>query len=493
MASIRVGLATGLAALVVIGLAALLSVLYISLGAVVQKSHETLFVEKVRIFAHQIAAQLEVERVAESPKLEASLLDSVILNGDGVYAELTGPGVELRSALGPAQIRFPAVEDTVFAQNDDGIFFIKRPVTSPGGTLQLRLGFDERLTVATISNAKRQMLWILSIGLGLSALAASMSGYVLARTLRRLQAAARRITSGDYGSELRVPSPVRELHELSLGLDHMRIELVGANEQLRTQIREKELIEERRVGLERQLQHQQRVEIVGTLAGGIAHEFNNVLVPIILLSELVLKRLPDGHESRADVTTILSAARRARDLVKQILAFSRDISDLAMEPVDLRAVADEALRLLRPLISPNCRLDGRYEPSVSVVQADRGLVLQLVMNLCKNAYQSIAAGTGAITVNIADVNLRDEERAGLAPGHYVLLAVRDTGTGMDPATAARIFEPFFTTRPVGEGTGLGLSVVQGITESLGARIFVESAIGSGSTFSIFFPALPALT
>jgi signal transduction histidine kinase len=128
-----------------------------------------------------------------------------------------------------------------------------------------------------------------------------------------------------------------------------------------------------------------------------------------------------------------------------------------------------------------------------VVQADRGLVLQLVMNLCKNAYQSIAAGTGAITVNIADVNLRDEERAGLAPGHYVMLAVRDTGTGMDPATAARIFEPFFTTRPVGEGTGLGLSVVQGITESLGARIFVESAIGSGSTFSIFFPALPAQT
>src|SRR5712672_1185646 len=483
MATVRVGLATGMAALVLVGLASLLSVLYISLGAVVQKSHETLFLEKVHTFARLIAEQLEVARVAESRTLELELLDTVILNGDGVYAEL----------MGPSGIRFPEVEDVVFAQNDDGIFFTRRSVVRPGGTLQLRLGFDERLTEATFGKAKRQMLWILSTGLGLSAFAASISGYLLARSLRRLQAAARRLTSGDYASELRLPTPVREVHELSVGLDRMRAELVGANEQLRTQIREKELIEERRVGLERQLRHQQRVEIVGTLAGGIAHEFNNVLVPITLLSELVLKRLPEGDESRADVTTILTAARRARALVKQILAFSRDISDLAMERVDLRSVAEEALRLLRPLISPNCKIDGRYEPGGSAVQADRGLVLQLVMNLCKNAYQSIGAAPGAITVSVADVELRDAERAGLAPGRYVMLAVRDTGTGMDPATAARIFEPFFTTRPVGEGTGLVLSEVQGTTESLGARIFVESAIGSGSTFSVFFPALPALT
>jgi signal transduction histidine kinase len=113
-----------------------------------------------------------------------------------------------------------------------------------------------------------------------------------------------------HASELRVPSPVRELHELSLGLDHIRVELVGANEELRMQIREKELIELRRLGLERQLQHQQRVEIVGTLAGGIAHEFNNVLVPIILLSELVIKRLPeDMNRGRCD--DHISAARRA--------------------------------------------------------------------------------------------------------------------------------------------------------------------------------------
>ncbi len=125
---------------------------------------------------------------------------------------------------------------------------------------------------------------------------------------------------------------------------------------------------------------------------------------MILLSELVLKRLPAGSESRQDVDSVLEAARRARDLVKQILAFSHDISDLVIEPVDLREAVDEALKLFRPLILPNCQLVIRPAPQCRPVQASRSLIVQLVVNLCKNAYQSLSGGAGLVTVNVRDVD-----------------------------------------------------------------------------------------
>ena len=249
-----------------------------------------------------------------------------------------------------------------------------------------------------------------------------------------------------------------------------------------------DLLELRRAGLERQLQHRERVETVGTLAGGIAHEFNNILVPIILLSELVLKRLPAESGSKKDVASVLAAALRARDLVKQILAFSHDISELVIEPVDLRDTVDEALKLFRPLILPNCQLVIRSGAQVRVVQASRSLTVQLVVNLCKNAYQSLAGAAGVVTVRVEDLDIAEARPGGAPAGRYVELTVQDTGAGMDTATIARIFEPFYTTRSVGEGTGLGLSVVHGIAESFGARILVTSAPGLGSTFRVLFPA-----
>jgi signal transduction histidine kinase len=480
-------LAAALATLVVAGYAALFAILYSSLGAVVQRSHETLFVEKVRTFSRLMADQLEVGGVLESPKATTDLLDTVILNADGVYAELVGPGVNLRSQLNRPQLVFRGEQDFAFGAHGDDIYFIIMPVVRGEGTLQLRLGFDERPTGATIAAARRRMFWTLSAYLGLSALAALFVGMAIARPVRRLQGAARAIADGAYNQGLQLRTPVRELHTLALDLDRMRSELVGANERLRAEIHEKDLLELRRAGLERQLQHRQRVETVGTLAGGIAHEFNNILVPIILLSELVLKRLPPASESRQDVSAVLQAARRARDLVTQILAFSHDISGLVMEPVDLREAVEEAMKLFRPLILPNCQLVIQRSPQCRPVQASRSLVVQLVVNLCKNAYQSLAGAPGTVTVSVGEVELADTAPGGVPPGRYVELTVQDTGAGMDPATIARIFEPFYTTRSVGEGTGLGLSVVHGIAESFGARILVTSERGMGSTFRVLFP------
>jgi signal transduction histidine kinase len=488
MARVRFGLAAAMATLVVVGYAVLFAILYSSLGAVVQHSHETLFVEKVRTFSRLMADQLEVGGVIESAKATSDLLDTVILNGDGVYAELAGPAASLRSELNRPRLIFGTDQDFAFGQHGDDIYFISMPVVRGGITLQLRLGFDERPTSATIALAKRRMFWILSAYLGLSALAALAVGVAIARPVRRLQGAARAIADGAYAQDLQLRTPVRELHTLALDLDRMRNELVGANERLRAEIHQKDQLELRRAGLERQLQHRQRIETVGTLAGGIAHEFNNILVPIILLSELVLKRLPAASDSRQDVAAVLSAARRARDLVKQILAFSHDISGLVIEAVDLRDTVDEAIKLFRPLIRPNCQLMVHTEEPCRVVQANRALTVQLVVNLCKNAYQALGGAAGVVTVSVRDTVVDGTTPSGPPAGRYVELIVQDTGAGMDAATLARIFEPFFTTRGVGEGTGLGLSVVHGIAESFNARILVTSAPGAGSTFRVLFPA-----
>ena len=488
MARVRFGLAAALATLVVLAHAVLFYFLYSSLGAVVQHSHEILFVQKARTFSRLMAEQLEVGIVIDSPKLTTDLLDTVILNADGVYAELTGPGVSLRSDLNRPGLVFRGGQDFVFGQHSDDIYFIIMPVVRGATTLRLRLGFDERPTGATIASAKRRMVLILSAYLGLSTLAALLVGMAIARPVRRLQGAARTIADGAYSQRLELHTPILELHALALDLDRMRSELVGANERLRAEIHEKDLLELRRAGLERQLQHRERVETVGTLAGGIAHEFNNILVPIILLSELVLKRLPAASGSRQDVAIVLAAAKRARDLVTQILAFSRNISGLVLESVDLRAAVDEALNLFRPLILPNCQLVFGPAANCRPVQASRPLTVQLVVNLCKNAYQSLAGAAGVVTVSLADVDISATQAGEVPAGHYVQLSVQDTGAGMDAATLARIFEPFYTTRSVGEGTGLGLSVVHGIAESFGARILVASKPGRGSTFRVLFPA-----
>jgi len=481
-----------MATIVVVGHAMLLTLLYVSLGEVVQRSHADLFLQKVRIYSRLVANQLEASGVLESPKLTDDLLDTVIVDGNGVLAEVVGDGIYRRSALGQPGLKYPKEDDVVFSQNSDNIFFIKVPLPRAGRNLYLRLGFDELLTVNTIEGAKRRMFWTLSAYLGISAIAALLLGYAMMRPVRRLQGAARNIADGAYTQGLRVRTRILELEALAFDLDRMRAALVGANDQLRTEIMEKDALEQRRAGLERQLQHRERINTVGTLAGGIAHEFNNVLVPIILLSELTLKSLPDEGQIRSDLQTVLAAALRARELVKQILAFSRDISGLEMKALDLRPLVVEASQLLRPLISPTCQLRLELAEHCALINADQSLVIQLIVNLCRNAYQSLPGSTGQITVSVRDVTVTAgaaDAADRRAHGRFVELAVRDNGSGMDQATMARIFEPFFTTRAVGQGTGLGLSVAHGIAERLSARISVESTVGVGSLFRVDFPAL----
>jgi signal transduction histidine kinase len=477
----KLKMATALASAAVAGFAITLPSLYISLGNVIERSHELLFVENSRTFARLLAQQAEIGNALESEKLTSNLLDTAVLNGDGVFAELRSDAGVVRSELGTPGLKFPAHEDLAFGQHGDPTYFIKTPVEHGGRHYELRLGFDETPTLLAVASAKRTMLWTLGAFLGLSLAGALALGFALTQPVRRLQQAARHIATGSLTQSLRLQTPVLEINELGEDLQRMRDELVGASERLRDQIQAREVAEQGRAQLELQLQHRERLQTVGTLAGGIAHEFNNALVPIILLTELALKNQAPDTAIRNDLETVLSAARRARGLVKKILTFSRELDSLHLEPTDLRRVVREALELFKPLISPNVQLREVYAEQCPLVLADRGLTTQLVMNLCTNAYQAMRGNAGVVTLAVS-------QTAGSA-GSQVELTVSDTGEGMDSATAARIFVPFFTTRPVGEGTGLGLSVVHGIVQSFGASISVESAPGAGSTFRVVFPAL----
>jgi PAS domain S-box-containing protein len=240
--------------------------------------------------------------------------------------------------------------------------------------------------------------------------------------------------------------------------------------------------QQREQELERQLMHSQKLQALGTLAGGVAHDLNNTLVPILALSQLALEELPEHSAARADIETIARAGERARDLVKQILAFSRK-QDFVGEAVDLAEVTREVLRMLRASLPTTIRIRARIN-KVPELYGDAGALQQTVVNLVTNAADAIGTQTGQITVRVWSPQI---ERSGEASA--VCLSVADTGLGMDRATLDRIFEPFFTTKAVGEGTGLGLAIVHGIVTRHGGRIDARSQPGRGSEFTVTLPAL----
>jgi signal transduction histidine kinase len=239
--------------------------------------------------------------------------------------------------------------------------------------------------------------------------------------------------------------------------------------------------ERKRRDLEAQLHHSQKLEALGTLAGGITHDLNNTLVPIVALSKAMARRLPDGSRDRTSLELIVQAADRARDLAGRILAFSRK-ETVERKLVNLGQVVGQGVKLLRSLVPTTIDLDSQLAP-VPPVMGDPGQLYQILVNLVSNASRAIGTGPGTITVRMGcDSAMND-----------VTLAVADTGCGMDEATRRRIFEPFYTTRKVGEGTGLGLSVVYGIVTSHGGRIDVKSTPGQGTTFTIHLPGAGEMT
>ncbi len=245
-------------------------------------------------------------------------------------------------------------------------------------------------------------------------------------------------------------------------------------------ITDKEVSYQRQIELETQLRHSEKLTALGTLAGGIAHDINNTLVPIQALSKLVMKEFPPDAPAHGDLETIYQASIQARDLVRQILAFSRKEA-LLNEPTDIATRVQEALQMLRASVPSTIEIVERVA-TVPPILADGTQLHQVIVNLVANAAHAIGSECGRVTVSL------DEIPGEPGTPHMIRLGIADNGCGMSPEIMQRMFEPFFTTKSVGEGTGLGLSVVHGIVTSHGGTIDVRSSPGEGSEFIILLPA-----
>jgi PAS domain S-box-containing protein len=249
--------------------------------------------------------------------------------------------------------------------------------------------------------------------------------------------------------------------------------------------------ERERRRLEGQLRQAQKMEAIGTLAGGIAHDFNNILFPIIGHAELMKEFFPADDQRKPHLDQILEAAVRAKELVRQILTFSRK-SEAEFQPVHIGAVIKESMRMLRSALPAAIRIDSDVRFSGKVM-ADVTQIQQVLMNLCTNAFHAMEEG-GRLRVDVLEEDVDGERAASLAgakPGRYLVIIVTDTGVGMTAATQARIFDPYFTTKAEGKGTGLGLAIVHGIVKEHRGFLTVESELGKGSRFRVFLPVLEA--
>ncbi len=274
-------------------------------------------------------------------------------------------------------------------------------------------------------------------------------------------------------------------------LEKKMLDLEAANRALIEDIAERERSAIERAKLEEKLRQAQKMEAIGTLAGGIAHDFNNILAGIIGFADLGIQEVSDPLASDQHFREILKAGQRARDLVRQILAFSRH-REQDRKPLHLDETVHEALRMLRATLPSSVQIATTFEAETPSVLADSSQVHQIVTNLVTNAWHAIGSESGTITVQLAVFQV-DEDFArthpDLRPGRYVRLSISDSGHGIPTETLDRIFEPFFTTKPPGEGTGLGLSVVHGLMKSFDGAITVYSEPGTGTTFHLYFPAL----
>ncbi|NLG34883.1 MAG: PAS domain-containing protein [Lentisphaerae bacterium] len=256
-------------------------------------------------------------------------------------------------------------------------------------------------------------------------------------------------------------------------------------------ITDQKLAEQEREQLQTQLTHAHKMESIGRLAGGVAHDFNNMLGAILGHAELAMEDTPDGHPLREHLVEIRKAGQRSADLTRQLLAFARK-QTVRPRRINLNETVEGMLKMIRRLIGEQIDLVWRPGPDAGSVLIDPSQLDQILANLCVNARDAIA-GSGTITIETGPADLDEpfcDAHAGIRPGPYVRLAVRDSGAGMDATTLAHIFEPFFTTKDIGEGTGLGLSTVYGAVQQNNGCVTVQSRPEHGTLFEVFLPRHP---
>jgi PAS domain S-box-containing protein len=256
-------------------------------------------------------------------------------------------------------------------------------------------------------------------------------------------------------------------------------------------VTEQEQAKKEKEKLEAQLRHAYKMEAIGTLAGGIAHDFNNILGVILGNAELAMDDVLEWNPAYFNLQEIRKASLRARDVIRQLLSFSRR-TDLERKPIRLIPIIKDSTKFLRATILKNIDIRQNIEDTYDTIIADSTQIHQVMINLCTNASYAMEKIEGILTIGIQHVVVDEDSHEifpDLTPGDYLKLTVKDNGQGIAPDIIARIFDPYFTTMEIGKGTGMGLSVVHGIVKSHDGAISVESELGKGTSFSIFFPVV----
>jgi signal transduction histidine kinase len=249
--------------------------------------------------------------------------------------------------------------------------------------------------------------------------------------------------------------------------------------------------EKEKIQLQLQLRQAQKMEAIGTLAGGIAHDFNNILQAIIGYTEITLFQIKEQTKAKDSLNEIIKACDRAKDLINQILSFSRR-KEQKRKPIQISLMVKEVLKLIKASFPATIDIRQNIHPDSGMVEADPIQIHQIMMNLCTNSYHAMREKGGTLEVVLRPVEILSEsagENSELTPGAYVELVVKDNGYGISADKIDRIFEPYYTTKEMGEGTGLGLAVVHGIIKSYGGAIKVHSQPGKGSAFHVYFPRM----
>ena len=476
---------------VVLGHAVLLPLVFRGVLYIVEQSHEEMFIDHVRAFSRFFADNFNHNGRLVPRDRAIALLDSATLASNCVYAELWEAGKPLYRSELSAQGSLVYREDFAFNQNQDNVYYLSIPIIATERLISLRLGFDEQPTSDQILLAYEKAVQFFSIYVLISVLLVIWLSIRLTQPLRGLQYASREIASGQVDRHFETDSNVVEIREMAKDLEVMRRTLVGTSEKLQAEMVQRQELESKRMLLEKQLLQSQKLEMIGTLAGGMAHEFNNILVPIVLYTEIAIEALPQESATAAQLQRVLRSAYRAKELISQVLTFSRHRSEKKRDPIELRMVVADTLDMLRAVIPTTIEI-AQDVHDIGFIFGDEVQIQQLIVNLCNNSAKAIGPKTGRITVSLclaSMVNVSDDfkKHTDCSNEFCAKLSITDTGRGIDPQVLERIFEPFFTTAEVGQGSGLGLAVVHGIVTGHGGEIKVTSEIGLGATVDIYLP------